>query len=209
MNFVWRPLAAGARCFVYSPRFGATYLLAPGQTDNPILMSWLGLRSEARADQLDDPVVRVGIAGSNEKDLSPALVAEWASAESSTLLRSLSRRYWLIHRFRHLFSPRHAHRWARLATRAVDGRNLSLEQIARLVAVTERVAGFSDCYPRALLTGALCAAGGFGFSITIGILAPTRKLHAWCSSGGTLVYEPTPRHWWYEPLADFRYRLGR
>jgi len=67
----------------------------------------------------------------------------------------------------------------------------------------ERSIGISDCYPRALLTAYLCMCARLNCEVTIGILTPTAMMHAWCSTGGSVPYEPDPQHWLYSPLAVF------
>jgi hypothetical protein len=65
----------------------------------------------------------------------------------------------------------------------------------------ENKVGISDCYPRALLTAFLCLSARLDCRVTIGILAPAANMHAWCSTGGIIPYEPASVHWWYSPLA--------
>lgn len=192
--------------FVYSPRLGAAYKLDCKQIANDTLLRLLGLSPCDRVGRVEDPAVRIGLTGAYEKEIPPAQVIGWAQCEPAALLRWLCRCYRLFHRHRHIFTPRNVHRWARLLAMPVKLPKFTVDRIGKLVAATERQVGFSDCYPRALLTGGLCAMAGIQSNITIGILAPTRKLHAWCTSDGTLVYEPTPRHWWFRPLVDFRFR---
>ena len=51
----------------------------------------------------------------------------------------------------------------------------SAAEIGRRVAAVEHSVGFSDCYPRALLTAWLCLAADLDCELTIGILAPTSR----------------------------------
>jgi hypothetical protein len=67
----------------------------------------------------------------------------------------------------------------------------------------ERAAGISDCYPRALLTAYLCMIARIRCEVTVGILSPTAKMHAWCSAEAAIPYEPKPEHWFYSPLVIF------
>jgi hypothetical protein len=200
----WCVLTDDDRRFVYSPRFAAAYLLNEGQIANGLLLSLLGLNVSSRASSVSDPAARVELGGVHEKGIASADIEQWARLEPEALSQHLRRWYRLFHKHRRLFTPRDAHRWVGSPSASGWWPGLTLDRIAKLVAITERSAGFSDCYPRALITGALCAIGGLPSSITIGMLAPTRKLHAWCTSEGALVYEPTPRHWWYRPLIEFR-----
>ncbi len=204
-RFSWCVLADVEWRFVYSPRLGAAYKLDHEQVENDVLLRLLGLRQILRVDSVEDPAVRVGLGGRFEKEICPADVMTWIHSERGALLRWLPRWYRLFHRHRHIFTPLRVNRLARIIALLIKPQNLTVDRIAKLVAATECQAGFSDCYPRALLTSGLCTMAGLQSNITIGILAPTRKLHAWCTSDGTLIYEPTPRHWWYRPLADFRF----
>jgi len=205
MRFHWRALEDGGRWFVFSPRFGAVYRLGSTEVQNELLLKLLGLPETARAGDIVDPVTRVGLGGMHEKEVAPVEVAAWAKSESEGTVRQLAGWYGRLHRQRWRYTPASVEHWAGRVASAIASDTLDLERIGRLVALAELSAGVSDCYPRALLLSALCGRAGVGCDITIGILAPTRKLHAWCSADGTLLYEPTPRHWWYRPLANFRH----
>ena len=37
-------------------------------------------------------------------------------------------------------------------------------------------------------------------TLIVGVLSPTRKMHAWCEVDGELPYEPMPEHYLYQPL---------
>ena len=203
---VWCVLEeGGGQRFVYSPRLGVTYCLNQEQVENGALLALLGLRLSRRVDSLEDPVVSVLTGGTHEKKISPAELAKWRRAESAALLGVLQRLYRLSHHHRWIFRPGNAPVWAWLLSRSLHPQSLNLDRIARLIAATEYAEGVSDCYPRAILTSVLCTVAGLPSNITIGIMTPTRKLHAWCSSEGQLIYEPTPRYWWFKPLADFRH----
>jgi hypothetical protein len=41
---------------------------------------------------------------------------------------------------------------------------------------------------------------GRGCVLAVGALAPTRKMHAWCSVDGVLPCEPLPEHYLYQVL---------
>ncbi|MGE0807063.1 MAG: lasso peptide biosynthesis B2 protein [Burkholderiaceae bacterium] len=75
-----------------------------------------------------------------------------------------------------------------------------LSRIGRRVRDLEQGLGLADCYPRALVTAYLCLLAGRDCTLTIGVLAPTRKMHAWCSTQALLPYEPLPEHYLYRPL---------
>jgi hypothetical protein len=92
---------------------------------------------------------------------------------------------------------------ARTFRRKAKRRAASPLEIGQIVKSVECAADLSDCYPRALITAFLCIRAGLNCKIAVGILAPTRKMHAWCSTGGQIPYEPRPEHWFYQPLAVF------
>src|SRR5690606_22638630 len=72
--------------------------------------------------------------------------------------------------------------------------------IGKIVHAVESKTGWANCYPRALLTAGLATAAGRECTLVIGQLAPTRKMHAWCSIDGEVPYEPSPEHYLYQPL---------
>ena len=75
-----------------------------------------------------------------------------------------------------------------------------LMHIGRCVRDLEQKLGVADCYPRALVTAYLCLLAGHHCILTMGVLAPSRKMHVWCSAQGLLPYEPLPEHYLYRPL---------
>lgn len=66
----------------------------------------------------------------------------------------------------------------------------SVTETGRAVIAVERSVSVSDCYPRALLTAYLCVNARLPCTITIGILTPSRNMHAWCSTEGVIPHEP-------------------
>lgn len=204
-TLAWCVLTDGEHRLLYSPRFGTTYRLTATEADNGLIRAILGLHASEQVEQILDPVDRVLIGGAFEKEIPADTLALWCSRERPEDLRTLRRWYRRVHRHRWCFRPSGARLVARQISRSFKETDLTLERIATLIAATEHGLGVSDCYPRSILGGALCLVAGLPCRVTIGILAPTRKLHAWCSSQGALVYEPTPRHWWFQPLADFIY----
>jgi hypothetical protein len=46
----------------------------------------------------------------------------------------------------------------------------------------------------------LCLTAGGACSLLVGVLAPTRKTHAWCCINGVLPYEGAPEHYMYQPV---------
>jgi hypothetical protein len=177
------------RSLVYSPRFGRTYLLPPALTIGSVLPRLLGLRTDAYREQLDDPASSVLTFGTVTDEVAP---------------RHLRLMYIFFHRHRTLAS---VGRVIRLASWVSGLRKRRLElapsDIGRLVAAVEHAVGVSDCYPRALVTAYLCISARLSCEVSIGILAPTAKMHAWCSSRGSVLYEPKAQHWWFCPLAVF------
>src|SRR5690242_17468828 len=111
MRFLWRALEDDGRWFVYSPRFGTTYLLGPAEVQNDLLLRLLGLPRTARASDIEDPVTRVGLGGMHEKDIPPVEVAGWARLESDDIVRSLVRWYANIHRHRWRYRPASIEHW--------------------------------------------------------------------------------------------------
>jgi Transglutaminase-like superfamily len=91
----------------------------------------------------------------------------------------------------------------RLARLPHSRRPYDAPEIGRIVMAVERSVGISDCYPRALVTAYLCMTARLSCEVTVGILAPSANMHAWCSTGGAIPYEPKPEHWFYSPLVVF------
>ena len=58
-------------------------------------------------------------------------------------------------------------------------------------------------FAAAILTASLCALAGLSWELTVGILVPTTNMHAWCTTGGVVPYEPERQHWIYSPLVIF------
>lgn len=87
-----------------------------------------------------------------------------------------------------------------ILNRARQRASCSSADIGRIVHAVEREVPAPDCYPRALLTLYLALRAGRGGALTIGVLAPTRKMHAWCTIGSDLPYEPAAEHYLYQPL---------
>lgn len=187
----WAPVPADAgRCFVYGPRLGRLYLLRADEAADPVLLRALGLAGWEPRPALTDPVVAV-VAQRGSDTADPA----------ETAPRHLRTLYRLLHLSRHLVPfPAAAHLVSRALRRRAPASALDLTQIARLLHGTEQATGLSDCYPRALLTAALASASGHAWDLLIGCLAPTRKMHAWCSVGGQLPYEAAAEHYLYQPL---------
>jgi hypothetical protein len=178
------------RCFVYSPRFGRTYLLPLDLSATHALPPLLGLKAQEHRNSLVDPAEEITLVGSAE-----------TTVRVGWLIMSL---YVLFHRHRTLLSINRAmslSRWlARFGPKRLHWGPADVGSVAMAV---ERSLGISDCYPRALVTSYLCMTAGLSCEVTIGILSPTAKMHAWCSTNGAIPYEPRPQHWFYRPLIVF------
>jgi hypothetical protein len=183
------PLADG-RWLVYSPRFARTYLVAPDLAANTVLPCLLGLSNRAHAGELADPAGSVARTRADGQDV--------------VVGRLLPRMYLFLHEHRTMASVTRALRVASwLACLSRKRRRWGASEIGSQVMAVEDATGISDCYPRALLTAYLCMSAGLSCEVTIGILAPTTNMHAWCSTGGAIPYEPEPQHWFHNPLVVF------
>jgi len=178
------------RCLVYGPRLGRLYLLPARQALERPLQRLLGLRAIDMRDDLSDPAERI-VHDLSSLKTTPAIGAPRALR---TLYRLL-RRSRSVAPFRLMLSM-----VARAARYAPSPRPLTVSEIGRLVYAVERATGLADCYPRALLTCYLCLRSGLDCQVAVGTLAPTRKMHAWCSAAGQLPYEASPEHFMYRPL---------
>jgi Transglutaminase-like superfamily len=191
MRIRWTRLPFGdGRWLVYSPRFGRTYLLDADSAIVGVLPALFGLHSAEYRDSLEDP------AGS--------VVPVDAAHSDAAVGRLLPLLYALFHRHRAVASIARGMRLAKWLTRLQPSRRQwGAPEVGRLVLAVERSVGISDCYPRALLTAYLCMLARLRCELTVGILAPTRNMHAWCSIEGSIPYEPEPEHWYYSPLVVF------
>lgn len=183
------------RCLVYGPRLGRLYLLSAAETLAKPMQRVLGLHGLTLDDGLADPADRVLYDRSGLSRFEP---------------RAAPRRLRLFYRSLH-----HSRRVAPFAVMArlvaAAGRRsasrdpIDLTDIARTIHAVEQGTGLADCYPRALLTLYLCLRSGRACHLTIGSLAPTRMMHAWCSTEGQLPYEPMPEHYMYRPMLVLRF----
>jgi hypothetical protein len=198
VNEAWADIAVdGERTLVYGPRFGRLYLLHAGVARDPTFLRMSGLAASARADDLVDPVDRIAC------DL-PALACT-AKPVVPALLRAT---YGLMRASRRVTNLRVAARAVRHAAKAFGCRAVapgaSASEIGRLVWAVETGGRGGDCYARALLTAYLCLSSGRGCTLAVGVLSPTRKMHAWCGVDGVLPYEPFPEHYLYQPVWTLR-----
>lgn len=193
-DYAWTEIdAEDGHRFLYGPRFGRLYLLPVEQATDSRLLRVVGLSQANRTQVLTDPATRVlhnQFSLSSERDLK------------------CPRRLAFLYRFFHAtrsIVPFVA--MASLARRAVPllcehavAAGSTTSEIGTIVHVVERKLGWANCYPRALLTAGLATAAGRACTLVIGQLAPTRKMHAWCSVDGEIPYEPSPEHYLYQPL---------
>lgn len=182
----------GPRTFVYGPRFGRLYLLHPDQASDPLFIRTIGLRADCRACELSDPVQTIAVVASARSDRAPSpskgavkmLYRLFAASRHVIPFRVVASWLPALARWRRLRVPRTTHS----------------AQIGEIVAAVEHRVPRGDCYPRALTTALLCLAAGNACTLVIGLLSPTRKMHAWCEVDGCLPYEPSPEHYLYQPL---------
>ena len=181
------------RKLVYSPRLGRLYLLPSDFAADATFLSVTGLAAIPHFDALVDPAGCIthdqpGLAGTPEPAVSAWLQLCYAFMRVS----------------RHWTTLRVAARMVRRAAVAfghdVVPPGATASEIGRLVAAAERGSKKGDCYARALLTVFLCLSAGRACVLAVGVLAPTRKMHAWCSVDGELPYEPFPEHFLYQPV---------
>lgn len=189
---------------VYGPRWARVYLLPSADALAPPFLRAIGLGGATRDGELADPVERV------HRDRTHFTGAPIASVPD-----------WMVAAYQAFDASRHVVplRVAALATRAIarvlwrtrgggapaagpDTANpsLDLDTIARTVHAVEARVRTPDCYPRALLTALLSLSAGRACMLLVGVLAPTRKMHAWCCLDGVLPYERQPEHYIYRPL---------
>ena len=178
------------RCLVYGPRLGRLYLLSAAESIAKPMQRILGLHGLTLDDGLADPADRV------LHDRSSL-----GRFETRPAPRRLPTFYRLLHHSRRVAPFAVMARLVAAAGRRGAVRDpVDLTDIARTINAVEQGTGLADCYPRALLTLYLCLRSGRACQLTIGSLAPTRMMHAWCSTEGQLPYEPMPEHYMYRPV---------
>jgi hypothetical protein len=183
------------RCLVYGPRLGRLYLLSTAESLAAPMQRVLGLHGLTLDDGLADPVDRVL---HDRSSLRPY--------ESRPAARRLRLFYRFLHHSRRVAPFARVARLVAALGRRRAGRDLiDLTEIARTIHAVEQDTGLSDCYPRALLTLYLSVGSGRTCQLSIGSLAPTRMMHAWCSTEGQLPYEPTAEHYLYRPVLTLHF----
>lgn len=186
--------ASDGRTFLYGPRLGRLYLLHPAQASDRKLLSIIGLPTVGRQPMVADPIERVthdrASLGSESTDRQPALSLRLAYG-AFQLTRRVIPFGWMALLIR----------WVAPLFRGRSiGVGATASDIGKLLHAVEAEARNPNCYPRALLTALLAIAAGSSCTLLIGLLAPTRKMHAWCSVEHELPYEPSPEHYLYQPL---------
>jgi hypothetical protein len=190
----WAHVAADERrTLIYGPRIGRLYLVLANEADDRRFQRVIGLTGARRLAALEDPADRI------VHDLTT--VENGAAALPTSGLCSA---YLLMLASRSVVPLRFAARLVRDAARLTRARGTwagaKPSDIGRVVHMVERHVGKSDCYPRALLTVFLSLSAARPCTLAVGVLAPTRKMHAWCAIDGDLPYEPLPEHYLYQPL---------
>jgi len=190
-----RVLVDDRRDLLYGPRTGRLYLLERREAEDLRLRKVLGLARCTFEDVLEDP------AGAAAHDA--------ASFRGTSLPRApaaLRAAYRLFDRTRSVLPFRLAVPGVAAAARRASREPLRESEvdpvgaIAAAIHALERDVGYTDCYPRALLTAFLALSAGAACRLALGVLAPTRKMHAWCTMDGVVPYEPMPEHYLYRPL---------
>ena len=154
----------------------------------------LGLHGLTLDDHLTDPADRI----LHDRSSLSASEPVWVSLRLRFLYRFL---YWSRHFLPFAVMARTVAAVARCQSNRML---LGVSDIARAVHAVELQTKRADCYPRALVTCYLCLRHRRKCELSIGTLAPTRMMHAWCSTEGQLPYEARPEHYMYRPVLVLR-----
>jgi hypothetical protein len=194
VNEAWTDISVDSGLvMVYGPRLGRLYLLPVESAHDTTFLRVAGIRARGRLHHLEDPVDRIvhDRASLNGRPVPHA-------AFELRLLHLLVRCLRYVQSFR--TTARALQFLARLRRSRAITREASKSEIGRMVSAVEAAAGAGDCYARSLLTAYLCLCAGLRCTLLIGVLAPTRKMHAWCCTDRELPFEPAPEHYMYQPL---------
>lgn len=192
----WSRICVDNKCFIYGPRLGALYLLPNGRGNDRLLFNFLGLQRFCLQNDLIDPTLYI------VHDLTVLNESKQDIFRVSNILCSI---YRFIHWSRHIVPfPMMLNILTKIFYIFRNPRQVrSPFEIGKILHAIENKIGTHDCYPRAIITACLCAQNSLSWDVTIGILSPTRMMHAWCSTNGALPYEPFPEHHMYQPLIIF------
>jgi len=176
--------------FAYGPRLGRLYLFDDQQDLDDSLQGVLGLGDVSVCREIRD---------SAESILHDQPSLKTIPLKTPPVMLRMAYRF--MHYSRHFISFRFLLSLTAWFARA-RGKDLQLElmQIGKLERDIENLVGLADCYPRALMMCYLCLRCGYNCEVFIGILAPTKMLHAWCVVNGEIPYEAMPEHYMYQPL---------
>lgn len=189
----WSPIYVGDNHYlIYGPRLGRSYLLPENVVTQPSFLQVAGLSRAHRYDALLDPAGRIARTLQNfgdgrGSDVSVRYVLGYRLLQTSRHaipLRSTAK----------LIRTLAIYRQCRIKTNNLHA------YIAECLHGIEGKLGTGDCYPRALMTAYLSLRSGQACRLTVGALAPTRKMHVWCSLEEVIPYEPAPEHYLYQPL---------
>lgn len=190
----WSRICINNKCFFYGPRLGALYFLPTEQSSEKLLLRVLGLRTFYFTDELSDPACYV------LHDLT-----ELKKNRASPVSGIWCFIYQFIHLSRHIIPFNiMLNGMTKIASimRSVN-QTYSPSEIGQILHAIEQRTGYQNCYPRSIITACLCTQSRLSWDVTIGILSPTRMMHAWCSTNGILPFEPSPEHYMYQPLVIF------
>jgi len=187
----WAPVILDdGQCLIYGPRLGRLYLLGAAAAQDRSLLQLLGLAQDQR---------HPGVLA----DLAENIACDRANLKYLPLRTptpAMRRAYRALHGARHLLNLRTLARWVARAAGTRPAQGLSIADIGQRLHGLEKHADFGNCYPRALLSAYFCLREKLPCQLTVGVLAPTRKMHVWCTSAALLPYEPLPEHYLYQPL---------
>ncbi|MBK7969860.1 MAG: lasso peptide biosynthesis protein [Bacteroidetes bacterium] len=190
----WTRLCIYSNCFIYGPRLGALYLLPQETSNEKIFLRTLGLGKFVLQNELQDPardiIHDLSVLKENREEPACSVFHCWL--------------YSFIHWSRHVLPFPLTLKVMTGIFRFIRRKHpFSSDKIGIILYAIEKKTGLQNCYPRSVITACLCAQNSLPWDVVIGILAPTRMMHAWCSTNGHLPYEPFPEHHMYQPLIIF------
>ncbi len=192
-----RVLVDTEQCFIYGPRFGRLYLLSNQQANDSVLLRVIGLRANSLLDSLPDSVAQITY---NLSDLKAQRMIAAPTALCITYRLLNYSRHFIPFRLMTIIV-------SKIASLRKPDASSTISSIGNLLHDIEHRVGIADCYPRALMAAYLCLRADLKCELFIGVLSPTRMMHAWCSTNGQLPYEALPEHYMYQPLISWRLTL--